>query len=254
VRGADEDGIGISTRARDVTVAGNDVQGSAENALTLEDGATDVTVEGKDVTDNKLGTLILDSTGTRILSNDISRSGDTGIAIFGPERANNVGKVVDNRISGGPWGIYVERAHGGSFTGNQVHDNCAGMVFETYKSHPVGGFALTSNTVTDNTRSCRAQKFGQNFSGIGIALLDANGMEVTANHLSGNVPSGPTHFSGGVVVATDPYGGTQKPKDNTVAANHFGRNKPDIFYDGSGSGNQFRANYCDTSVPSRLCK
>jgi hypothetical protein len=127
------------------------------------------------------------------------------------------------------------------------------MVFETYKSHPVGGFEVSGNTVADNTRSCPAKKFGQNFSGIGIALLDARGMEVTTNHLWGNVPSGPTHFSGGVVVATDPYGGMQKPKNNTVAANHFGRNKPDIFYDGSGTGNQFRANDCDTSVPSSLC-
>jgi hypothetical protein len=62
-----------------------------------------------------------------------------------------------------------------------------------------------------------------------------------------------------VVVSKDPYlrgtnfGGKQKPKENTVIANHFGGNKPDIFYDGSGSRNQFRANYCDTSVPSRLC-
>jgi hypothetical protein len=38
-----------------------------------------------------------------------------------------------------------------------------------------------------------------------------------------------------------------------VVANDFGRNKPDIFYDGSGTGNSFRANDCDTSVPSRLC-
>ncbi len=84
-------------------------------------------------------------------------------------------------------------------------------------------------------------------------------MEVTANHLSGNVPSGPTPVSGGVVVSKDPYfrgtkfGGTQKPKNNSVIANHFGRNKPDIFYDGSGAGNVFRANDCDTSVPVRLC-
>ena len=30
------------------------------------------------------------------------------------------------------------------------------------------------------------------FSGIGIGLFGARGMEVTGNHLSGNVPSGPT--------------------------------------------------------------
>src|SRR5215218_10398160 len=42
VRGAVEDGIGIDT-SRDVTIAGNDVEGSSENALTLENGDIDVT-------------------------------------------------------------------------------------------------------------------------------------------------------------------------------------------------------------------
>ena len=79
-------------------------------------------------------------------------------------------------------------------------------------------------------------------------------MEVTGNHLSGNVPSGPTRISGGVVVAVDPYfGGTTKPKNNSVTGNTVGRNKPDIFWDESGSGNRFVGNDCDKSVPARLC-
>ena len=119
---------------------------------------------------------------------------------------------------------------------------------------------MKGNTLADNTRSCRGQEFGEKFSGIGIALLGASGMHLTANHIWGNVPTGPTPISGGVVVSKDSYfqgtnfGGTQKPTNNTVVANHFGRNKPDIFWDESGSGNRFRANYCDTSVPSSLCK
>jgi hypothetical protein len=57
-----------------------------------------------------------------------------------------------------------------------------------------------------------------------------------------------------VVVATDPYFGvTAKPNNNTVSANRFGRNKPDIYWDKSGTGNQFSANLCNTSVPTRLC-
>ena len=80
-------------------------------------------------------------------------------------------------------------------------------------------------------------------------------MEVTGNHLSGNVPSGPTPVSGGVVVAVNPYvdGRTPKPRNNSVIGNHFGRNKPDIFWDKSGSGNRFLGNLCNTSVPSSLC-
>jgi hypothetical protein len=48
-------------------------------------------------------------------------------------------------------------------------------------------------------------------------------------------------------------GGTA-PKGNSVVANDFGRNRPDIFWDGSGSGNSFAKNKCDKSVPTRLCR
>jgi parallel beta-helix repeat protein len=246
--------IGVAHGTTNSTIEGNDLIGNGLGAFVVDSPGTKIL--SNDITDSTfVGTVIEDSTGTKIVSNDIRRSGDTGIAIFGPERANNDAKVVGNRISGGPWGIVVERAHGGSFTGNQVHDNCAGMWFEASASQPVGNFEVKGNTVKNNTRSCRAAQFGINFSGIGIALLGASDMEVTANHLSGNVPSGPTAVSGGVVVAKDLYyGGTTKPKNNSVIGNHFGRNKPDIFWDKSGTGNVFRANYCDTSVPSRLCK
>ena len=243
---------------RDVTVAGNDVQGSDENAFSMTK-STDVTVEGNDFTDNFNGMIVIKSTGTKILSNDVSRTDLVGIYVFGPKKHSNNAKIVGNHISGGPWGIYVEGAHGGSFTGNQIHDNCAGMFFEAFKDEPVGGFEVSGNTVADNTRSCGGQNFGRKFSGIGIALLGASGMEVKANHISGNVPSGPTPISGGVVVSKDPYfrgttfGGTQKPNNNSVIGNTFGRNKPDIFYDGSGSGNRFVGNLCNTSVPTRLC-
>jgi parallel beta-helix repeat protein len=205
-----------------------------------------------------VGVYVEDSPGTKILSNDVSRSGNTGIVIFGPERANNDAKVVGNRISGGPWGIWVANAHRGSFAGNTIHDNCAGMFFEAFPSEPVGDFEVKGNTVENNTRKCPAgvDQGREAFSGIGIALLGASGMEVTGNQISGNIPSGPTPVSGGVVVSTNPfYGGSAKaqPRNNSVIGNHFGHNKPDIFWDESGSGNSFLGNLCDTSVPSRLC-
>ena len=94
----------------------------------------------------------------------------------------------------------------------------------------MGDFEVKGNTVENNTRSCRAGQFERNVSGIGIALLGTTDMEVTGNHLSGNVPSGPTPISGGVVVSTDPYFGVSaKPRNNSVTGNTFGRNKPDIF-------------------------
>src|SRR5215203_2384991 len=280
VRDSGEDAIGLE-QARDVTISGNDVEGSSNSGIFIGEG-TNATISSNDLTDNNLGmlvvkstgtkilsnnditdstsvgTVIFDSTGTKILSNDISRSGDVGISIFGPERANNDAKVVGNNISGGPAGIYVADAHRGFFAGNTIHDNCAGMFFEANGSkEPVSGFEVKANTVENNTRSCRGGGFDRghpNVSGIGIGLFGTTDMEVTANHLSGNVPSGPTAFSGGVVVSTDPFfGGSAKLRNNSVIGNHFGRNKPDIFWDKSGSGNRFVGNLCNTSVPSSVC-
>ena len=278
VRDSGEDAIGLE-RSRDVTISGNDVEGSSNSGIFIEEG-TNATISNNDLTDNNLGvlvidstgtkivsnndimdstfvgTVILDSTGTKIVSNDINRSGNTGITIFGPERANNDAKVVGNRVSGGPWGIWVANTKGGFIAGNTIHDNCAGMFFEAFKGEPVGGFEVKANTVENNTRKCPTgiEPGRVAFSGIGIALLGASGMEVTANHLSGNIPSGPTPVSGGVVVSTNPFGdGSAQPRNNSVIGNHFGRNKPDIFWDKSGSGNRFMGNLCNTSVPSSLC-
>jgi parallel beta-helix repeat protein len=258
----DTEGISVGGDSRNTKVVNNVVRGisgsrNARNAIEVEE-SIDTTVAGNDLIDDWLGVFVIDSTGTKILSNDMSRSGIVGIYMQGPKPVN--AKVVGNNISGAAWGIYVAYAHGGSFAGNTIHDNCAGMFFEAFPSQPVGEFEVKGNTVENNARSCRAAQFdppnelGRNFSGIGIALLGARDMEVTGNHLSGNVPSGPTPVSGGVVVSTDPFGGgTTKPTNNSVIGNTFGRNKPDIFWDGSGSGNSFLGNLCDSSVPSRLC-
>src|SRR5215211_1268937 len=246
-------GINVEEGNTNTTVAGNDSIGNSVSGIGIF-GSTDTKILSNDVSRTEiLGVYVEDAPGTKILSNDISRSGETGIIIF---RANNDAKVVGNKISGGAWGMYVANTKGGFIAGNTIHDNCTGMFFEAngFEKGPVSGFEVKANTVKNNTRSCRAAKFDRNFSGIGIALHGARDMEVSANHLSGNVPSGPTRISGGIVVAVNPYfGETTKPRNNTVVGNHFGRNKPDIFYYKSGSGNRFVGNHCNTSVPSRLC-
>jgi parallel beta-helix repeat protein len=221
---------------------------------------TNTTIAGNDSIGNSVtGIGTIESPDTKILSNDVSRNEVVGVYVedfLGGQKSENM-KVVANNISGSAWGVYVGDTKGGSFAGNTIHDNCAGMYFESYEDDGlrlVGDFEVKANTVKNNTRSCRAAQFDRNFSGIGIALLGARDMEVKGNHLSGNVPSGPSAVSGGVVVATDPFfGGTIKPRNNSVTGNHFGRNKPDIFWDESGSGNRFFGNLCNSSVPSRLC-
>src|SRR5215211_7474939 len=249
-----DDGIWVAEQ-RNATIANNTLKGNADN---LDEGGgidlqtnTNTLIKGNDVRGGNTSIWTEDSRGTKFLSNTLRRYDDVGILVGGPKVAKV--KVVGNDISGGPFGIFVVNSHRGSFVGNQIHNNCAGLVFfadvpETGNS--VGNYEVVANKVTDNTRKCPAPAY----SGIGIGLFGAKGMEVRGNHLSGNVPSGPTVVSGGVVVGVDPlFGGTTKPMNNSVIGNLFGRNKPDIFWDESGSGNRFVGNLCNSSVPSSLC-
>src|SRR5215217_3389661 len=250
-----DDGIWVAEQ-RNATIANNTLKGNADN---LDEGGgidlqtnTNTLIKGNDVRGGSTSIWTEDSRGTTFLSNTLRRYDDFGILVGGPKVAKV--KVVGNDISGGAYGINVVNARRGSFVGNQIHNNCAGLAFLAGYPDPVGNYEVKGNTVENNTHSCRAAQFDRNFSGIGIALLGARDMELTGNHLSGNVPSGPTPVSGGVVVSTDPFfGGTTKPMNNSVTGNHFGRNKPDIFWDESGSGNRFLGNLCNSSVPSRLC-
>jgi len=245
-------GIGVDISSN-TTIAKNNVSNIrvGENAIEVIE-ATNTTIEGNDLVGNWLGAFIVEAPETKILSNDMRRTGIVGTYVAGQKSQD--AKLVGNNISGGAWGILVQDTHSGSVVGNKVHDNCAGMFFEAFKGEPVGEFKVTGNTVDNNSQSCRAAQFGRNFSGIGIALLGAKEMEVTGNNLSGNVPSGPTRISGGVVVSKDPYASrSPKPTNNSVTGNTFGRNKPDIYWDKSGSGNSFVGNLCNTSVPTSLC-
>jgi parallel beta-helix repeat protein len=249
------DGVWVAEQ-RNATIANNTLKGNADN---LDEGggidlqtSTNTLIKGNDVRGGSTSIWTEDSRGTTFLSNTLRRYDDFGILVGGPKVAKV--KVVGNDISGGRLGILVINARQGSFVGNQIHNNCAGLVFLADRPDPVGNYEVVANKVTDNTRKCPASQGESAYSGIGIGLFGASGMEVRGNHLSGNVPSGPTAVSGGVVVSTDPFGGgTTKPRNNSIVANDFGRNKPDIFVDKSGTGNRFRANNCNTSIPASLC-
>ena len=252
-----DDGLWVAEQ-RNATIADNTLKGNGENSPNAEGQINlqtniNTLIKGNDVTGGFTSIWTEDSRGTKFLSNTL-RTGPEGLGVLigGPKVAKV--KVVGNDISGGDFGIFVVNSQRGSFVGNQIHNNCAGLAFFAGFPDPVGNYEVVANKVTDNTRKCPGFQDTPAFSGIGIGLFGASGMEVRANHLSNNVPSGPTALSGGVVVGVDPlFSGTTKPTNNSVIGNTFGRNKPDIFYDKSGSGNRFLGNLCNSSVPSRLC-
>src|SRR5215203_1796084 len=242
-----DDGVFIEGQ-RNTKIADNTFKGNADNSPNAEGQINlqtniNTLIKGNDVTGGFASIFTEDSRGTKFLSNTLRRYDDLGILIGGPKVAKV--KVVGNDISGGDFGIFVVNSRRGSFVGNQIHNNCAGLAFFAGFPDPVGNYEMVANKVTDNTRKCPASEGESAYSGIGIGLFGASGMEVRGNHLSGNVPSGPTAVSGGVVVGVDPlFGGTTKPTNNSIVANDFSRNKPDIFFDKSGTGNRFRANNC----------
>src|SRR5262249_7447732 len=132
------------------------------------------------------------------------------------------------------------------------HGNCLGIPFFADIPGPAGQFNVAANKIADNTKACPASEDAPfPVSGVGVALLGANGVNIVGNLITGNVPSGDTLFSGGVVVASG-IGGTP-PADNLVKGNAILHNQPDLLWDGSGTGNVFQGNVCQTSSPAGLC-
>jgi parallel beta-helix repeat protein len=197
------------------------------------------------------GITAFSSTGTRIVSNLASGSDEAGIYVGDSPHADAT--VAANETSDNEFGIVVRNALHGKIVGNRVHNNCLGMLFLADAPGPAGAFGVNGDEVVNNTRACPAFEHSPRVSGVGIALLGARGMEIQGNHIVHNVPSGPTAFSGGVVVSKGFKGGTA-PTNNTITGNTILRNKPDIFWDKSGSGNRLKPNNCKTSKPGSLCK
>ncbi len=230
----------VNEYVKNVSVSGFTIQGFDEAAIEAV-GASNATIAGNRAVDSGetgIGTAL--SVGTKILTNVTRGPGQTGIGLA--EAANT--KILGNDLSGHSFaGIFVSfDSQRGFISANRVHDNnCAGMIFVAEPPGPPADFEVKGNTVEDNRGEC----------GLGIGLFGARRIEVAGNNISGNVPNVQDSGSGGVVVAGNGEG--IAPRNNTVVANNFGRNKPDIRWDRTGSGNVFGPNNCNTSVPARLC-
>jgi parallel beta-helix repeat protein len=199
------------------------------------------------------GITAFSSSGTKIIANLTSGSGEAGIYVGDSPHADAT--VAANETYNNLFGILVRNALHGKITANQVHNNCDGMLFLADAPGPAGVFDVMDNKVWNNTRACPATEETPPISGIGIALLGARGVQINGNQIIHNVPSGPTKppfHSGGVVVVSS-FKGTL-PTNNTVTGNTILRNKPDILWDKSGSGNRLKPNNCKTSKPGRLCE
>jgi len=240
----------VSGYVQDVSISGFTVRNFPEFGIVAF-GAQDAKFMKNRAFDNdEYGITAFGSSGTKIISNVTSGAEEAGIYVGDSPQAQAT--VAANDTYDNALGIFVRDALHGKVVGNQVHDNCVGMLFLADAPGPAGEFDVHGNKVQDNTRACEASEEAPPLSGAGIALLGTRGMEVQGNHVLDNVPSGPSVFSGGVVVISG-FEGTP-PTDNTVIGNTILRNEPDIFWDQLGSGNRLTPNNCETSEPGSLCQ
>lgn len=232
-----------------VRIIGFTVRGFKEDGV-IAVGSKDATFMHNHATGNGgYGIFALSSTGTRVISNVTSGAGEAGIYIGDSPRANAT--VVGNNTYDNLFGIFVRHATHGKIVGNNTHNNCVGTLFLADAPGPDGAFKMVGNQVMNNTKSCKAGEDAPPVSGVGVAIVGAHDVSLTGNTITGNRSSGPSAFTGGVVMVRG-FGGTA-PKDNSIIGNTILHNSPDIFWDKSGSGNRFVGNHCNTSRPGGLC-
>ena len=240
---------GFCVNADNVSISGFTVRNFRDTGIIAIGARNPKFMSNRAVNNGAYGIAAFSSPGTHMIANQTSGSDDAGLYVGDSPHADAT--VAGNETYDNFLGILVRNARHGKIAGNQVHNNCLGMLFLADEPGPAGVFDVRGNKIANNTRACPAFEDAPPLSGIGIALLGTRGMEIKSNQIMHNVPSGPTGFSGGVVVMSG-FKGTP-PTNNTVTGNTILRNKPDIFWDKSGSGNRFKPNDCKTSKPGRLC-
>ncbi len=241
----------VTREVRNVTVSGFRIRGFSASGI-FAFGAHNATFEGNVAKDNaEYGLAAFSSTGTRFLFNRASGSGEAGIYVGDSPKADAL--LWGNETSDNLFGIFVRNALGGKAVLNASHDNCLGVLVLGDAPGPAGDFRFIANRVSNNTKACpgNEEEMSDPVSGVGFALSGATGVNILGNRITGNVPSGESLFSGGVVVAKGD-GGTA-PTDNRVRGNVILRNQTDLVWDESGTGNVFRRNLCRTSTPAGLC-
>ena len=241
---------GFCVTADNVSISGFTVRNFPATGIIAMGARNPKFMTNRAFNNGEYGIATFSSPGTKMIANLTRGSDDAGLYVGDSPHANAT--IAANETYDNFLGILVRNARHGKIAGNQVHNNCVGMFILADAPGPAGVFDVRGNKVVNNTRACPAFEGAPPLSGVGIALLGARGMEIKSNHIIHNVPSGPTEFSGGVLVVSG-FGGTP-PTNNTIISNTILRNKPDIFWDKSGSGNRFKPNDCKTSKPGRLCE
>jgi parallel beta-helix repeat protein len=184
------------------------------------------------------GLAAFESTGVTMRNNTASGNGLAGFYIGDTRRARAV--VEGNESFDNTYGLFLRDVSLGDVTGNQFHDNCIGILnLDTPGPVRAGRFTITENTIEHNNAFCRSEGGGDGPStaGSGIVIFGGRGNTIQGNVIARNRTSRSIPFHGGVVLV-------EHASNNIVTGNTLLRNRPNIFTDGSGSGNQVSGNTC----------
>jgi len=147
---------------------------------------------------------------------------------------------------------------------NRLTGNCAGLVaVDTGYPGGVDDLRITANTIQGNDRYCPGQdgpggKPAE--GGLGVALAGTTNTVVSGNRITDNalaaLPAGaqPPFVQGGLALLDSTGFGGRAPANNRIVGNTSQGNTPlDVITDGSGTGNVFLGNNCDTASTPGIC-
>ncbi|MBJ7599169.1 right-handed parallel beta-helix repeat-containing protein [Candidatus Nephthysia bennettiae] len=234
---------------KDLTVqdfAGNGVFGFGTDRLTVSHVVA--------LRNAAYGIARFNSTRSRIADNVARDSAEAAIYVGDSPNADTT--VVDNLTTGSGIGVFLRDSTGVTVEENRATGNCIGILALNTGTGAIaaGNYRLRDNSVTENNKACPAGE-GPPTSGMGIVLAGTHDVRVEENRALRNRPTGPSLLgSGGIVVVSTKGMGGADPVNNTVVENTVLNNKSfDILYDGTGTGNRFVENRCQTSMPPGLC-
>jgi hypothetical protein len=199
--------------------------------------------------------------GIKYANNVSHDNGEPGFYIGDSPNANAM--VIGNRsfrngVGGSEgFGFLFRDSSFGTVKGNSAWDNCVGFVFVDSPEDPapLTDWHAINNFALHNNGACPGVQNGPPpTSGIGFVFFGAQQSMLFENISRGNMPTGPSFASGGILVVSSKAIGGSDPINDVVARNIATDNKPvDILWDKSGTGNKFFLNQCNSSSPSWIC-
>jgi len=233
----------LISSVRGVRVTGFTVRDFPSQGIFIIGGQSTVVQNNTFVDNGAYGVFANTSTNTSILNNTASGSGEAGVYVGdSPDARAN---IQGNNVFDNGFGIFIRSASNGTVTANKAHDNCLGILFLN-EPDPDKNWVATGNQVNHNNKACPGGDDTPPISGGGIVVFGGENISLRANTVDGNVATGDTFVSGGIVLTAGSSG-------TRVTGNIALGNAPADLIDQSGASNFFAANRCDTSIPVGLC-